>query len=216
MSSASEQAKPATKPGDKVERRLNRAYASTSGPKLEAQLRAKLAARASSNGLLDVAYRTLESPVGELMLAATEAGLVRVAFACEERDEVLEQLAREVSPRVLAAPRRLDAAARELDEYFDGSRRRFELALDLQLAHGFRKKVIARLQEIGYGQTRSYTEVATAAGNPRAVRAVGSACARNPLPLVLPCHRVLRSDGSLGGYRGGLEAKRRLLELETP
>ncbi|MHB1469753.1 MAG: methylated-DNA--[protein]-cysteine S-methyltransferase [Solirubrobacteraceae bacterium] len=176
-------------------------------------MRGALAESAERHGLLDVAYRTLESPVGELTLAATEVGLVRVAFA-SEGERTLERLAREVSPRLLHAPRRLDAAARELEEYFATGRRRFELPLDLQLAHGFRRTVISLLAEIDYGQTRSYAEIAAAAGSPRAVRAVGSACAKNPLPLVLPCHRVLRSDGGLGGYAGGLEAKRLLLELE--
>lgn len=199
---------------EELRRRLSDAYETRSQRQLEG-LRADLAERADASGLLDVAYRSIESPLGELTLAATEAGVVRVAFASEGEDEVLEQLARDVSPRVLRAPRRLDAAARELDQYFAGARKRFELALDLRLARGFRKSVIALLPEIRYGETRSYTQLATAVGNPRAVRAVGSACATNPLPLVLPCHRVVRSDGGLGGYRGGLDAKRLLLELES-
>lgn len=179
------------------------------------RLRRRLAERAQDDGLLDVGWRRLDSPVGSLLLAATEAGLVRVAFAHEDEDDVLSELAREVSPRVLHAPARLDEVARELDEYFSRGRRRFDVQIDLRLAHGFRRTVVALLAEIGYGQTRTYAELAEAAGSPRAARAVGSACATNPLPLVLPCHRVLRSDGSLGGYSGGLDAKRLLLALEA-
>jgi methylated-DNA-[protein]-cysteine S-methyltransferase len=179
-----------------------------------ARLSAALTGRAQAAGLLDVAYRTLASPVGPLLLAATETGLVRIAFATEGHEHALQQLADRVSPRVLHAPARLDRVARELDEYFAGARRCFELPLDLRLARGFRLSVLHRLTEIEYGQTVSYGSIAIAAGSPRAVRAVGSACATNPIPLVVPCHRVLRSDGSLGGYGGGLDAKRTLLALE--
>ena len=178
-------------------------------------LRARLAAAAQRDGLLDVAYRTLASPIGDLLLAATEEGLVRVAFAIEGQEPVLAELAERVSPRVLAAPKRLDAVAREIDEYFAGSRTRFELPLDLRLASGFRREVILRLPDIGYGRTFTYAQMAAAAGSPRAVRAVGTACAHNPLPIVLPCHRVVRSDGSFGGYRGGPEAKHALLTMEA-
>ena len=178
-------------------------------------LHARLSAAAHQQGLLDVAYRTVDSPVGDLLLAATEQGLVRVAFAVEGHDTVLARLAEAISPRILAAPARLDAAAREVDEYFAGRRTRFELALDYRLANGFRRDVIMRLADIGYGRTASYAAVAAAAGNPKAVRAVGTACARNPLPIVLPCHRVVRSDGGTGGYRGGPAAKRTLLGLES-
>ncbi len=178
-------------------------------------LRDRLAAEAQRDGLLDIAYRTLDSPVGSLLLAATDQGLVRVAFAVEGHDSVLAGLANTVSPRILAAPTRLDAAAREVDEYFAGRRTRFGLALDYRLASGFRREVIMRLVDIGYGRTASYAELAAAAGNPKAVRAVGTACARNPLPIVLPCHRVVRSDGSPGGYLGGPDAKRALLALEA-
>ena len=139
----------------------------------------------------------------------------RVAFEGEHHDAVLAHLATAISPRVLRAPRRLDEVARQLDEYFAGRRRRFELPIDLQLAHGFRRTVLARLSEIGYGSTASYATVAAAAGSPAAVRAVGSACATNPVPVVVPCHRVVRSDGSIGGYRGGPDAKRALLALEA-
>ncbi len=179
------------------------------------RLRARLAADAQVEGLLDVAYRTVDSPVGRLLLAATELGLVRVAYAREDHDTVLQALADRISPRILAAPARLDAAARQLEEYFAGGRHTFDLPLDWQLAAGFRAAVLHRLADIGYGRTASYASVAALAGRPRAVRAVGTACATNPLPVVIPCHRVVRSDGSLGGYLGGVEAKRALLTLEN-
>lgn len=178
-------------------------------------LRNRLADTAQRDGLLDVAYRTLPSPIGELLLAATEQGLVRVGFAIEGQELVLAELADRVSPRVLAAPKRLDPVAREIDEYFEGRRTRFDLPLDLRLATGFRREVILRLPDIGYGATYTYAQMAAAAGSPKAVRAVGTACARNPLPIVLPCHRVVRSDGSFGGYRGGPEAKHTLLTMEA-
>jgi methylated-DNA-[protein]-cysteine S-methyltransferase len=176
----------------------------------------RLAADAQSAGLLDVAYRTVDSPIGGLLLAATEVGLVRVAFATEGYEAVLQKLADRVSPRILDAPARLDSAARELDEYFAGGRRSFDLPLDWRLSSGFRAIVLHHLPEIHYGETASYGVVAQRTGNPKAVRAVGSACATNPLPVVVPCHRVVRSDGSMGGYLGGIEAKRALLELEAP
>jgi methylated-DNA-[protein]-cysteine S-methyltransferase len=174
----------------------------------------RLVAAAQADGLLDVAYRTLDTPVGTLLLAATEQGLVRVAYDVEGHDAVLATLAARVSPRVLVAPGRLDPVARELDEYFAGSRRAFDVPLDQRLSTGFRAEVLRHLPEIGYGRTESYAQVAAAAGNVRAVRAVGSACATNPLPVVVPCHRVVRSDGSIGGYAGGPAAKRALLTLE--
>jgi methylated-DNA-[protein]-cysteine S-methyltransferase len=174
----------------------------------------RFVAAAEAEGILDVGYRTLDSPIGQLLVAATEQGLVRVAFASEDHDEVLRRLAELVSPRVLRAPGRLADVARELDEYFDGRRRTFDLPVDLRLAHGFRQRVLAHLPEIGYGRTASYATVAASAGSPNAVRAVGTACALNPVPLVIPCHRVVRSDGSLGGYAGGPDIKRTLLELE--
>ena len=179
------------------------------------RLHARLAAAANEAGILDVAYRTVDSPVGTLLLAATEQGLVRVAFASQDHDLVLSQLAQLISPRVLRAPARLDPAARELDEYFAGRRDLFDLPLDFQLARGFRLAVLTHLTEIGYGHTASYATVASAAGNPKAVRAVGTACALNPLPVVVPCHRVVRSDGAIGQYAGGVEAKKALLALEA-
>lgn len=179
------------------------------------RLHARLAADAEAEGLLDVAYRTVDSPVGPLLLAATEQGLVRVAFDREGHDDVLTALANRVSPRILNAPGRLDEAARELDEYFTGARSSFDLSLDRRLSHGFRREVLSRLPDIGYGSTMSYAGVAALVGNPKAVRAVGSACATNPLPLVVPCHRVVRSDGTPGGYAGGPDVKRTLLAMEA-
>ncbi|WP_114906085.1 methylated-DNA--[protein]-cysteine S-methyltransferase [Ornithinimicrobium murale] len=170
--------------------------------------------RAAQEGLLDVAYRTLDTPVGPLLLAATPSGLVRVAYEREGFDAVLADLATRIGSRVLLAPQQLDPAAHQLEEYFAGSRSRFELPLDHSLSSGFRGRVHAYLPQIAYGRTESYGEVAAHLGNPRAVRAVGTACATNPLPVVVPCHRVLRSDGSLGGYLGGTAAKTALLELE--
>ena len=180
-----------------------------------ARLRDRLGTAADAAGLLDVAFDVVDSPVGPLLLAATERGLVKVAFEREDHDRVLQALADEVGPRVLAVPARVADVARQLAEYFAGQRTRFDVAVDLRLAHGFRRDVVAWLPHISYGTTASYGQVARAVGNPRAVRAVGSACARNPVPLVVPCHRVVRSDGSLGRYGGGEDAKRLLLELEA-
>ena len=189
------------------------ALAAVDGDVVE-RLHERLASAAGDAGLLDVAYRTVDSPVGPLLLAATDAGLVRVAYAREDHERVLADLAARISPRVLRAPARLDAAARELDDYFAGRRRAFDLPLDLRLARGFRRSVLTHLPEIDYGSTASYATLAAAAGSPRAVRAVGTACATNPLPVVVPCHRVVRSDGALGQYIGGTEAKHALLVLE--
>lgn len=177
-------------------------------------LHARLEHDAAASDVLDVAYRTLDTPVGTLLLAATPAGLVRVAFEREGLETVLATLAERISPRLLRAPARLDPAARQLEEYFAGARRVFDLPLDHRLSAGFRLAVRRALPGIGYGHTLTYREVAELVGNPRAVRAVGSACATNPLPVVVPCHRVLRSDGTLGGYLGGLDAKTTLLTLE--
>jgi methylated-DNA-[protein]-cysteine S-methyltransferase len=179
------------------------------------RLRATLTARAEAGRLVDVAYRTIDTPVGSLLLAATDAGLVRVAFARQGHDAALVALAEKVSPRILSAPGRLDAVAREMDEYFAGARSRFDLPLDHRLSSGFRRQVLAHLPDIAYGSTASYAAVARLAGNPKAVRAVGTACATNPLPVVVPCHRVVRADGSPGGYAGGQAAKQILLALES-
>ncbi len=180
------------------------------------RLHLRLEREAADAGLLDLAYATLDSPIGPLLLVASERGLTRVAFEREDHDAVLTTLAERIGPRILRSPGRLDEPSRQLDAYFAGRRTRFELPLDLGLTAGFRQEVQRYLPTIGFGATRSYAEIAAAVGRPRAIRAVGTACATNPLPIVVPCHRVLRSDGSLGGYLGGLEAKRTLLELERP
>ncbi|MFJ5725259.1 methylated-DNA--[protein]-cysteine S-methyltransferase [Streptomyces sp. NPDC093149] len=180
-----------------------------------ARLHRRLEAEAQAAALVDIAYTVVDSPVGRLLLAATGRGLIRVAYAVEDHDKVLQTLADKVSPRILHAPGRLDTAAREMDEYFERCRQAFDLPLDLSLSKGFRQLVQQHLPQIGYGQTRSYRQVAELVGSPKAVRAVGTACATNPLPVVVPCHRVLRTDGTLGGYIGGLEAKTALLELEA-
>ncbi len=198
---------------DDVSRDLARAFPEAPGDL--SRLHDRLAAVAQRDGILDVAYRIVDSPVGPLLLAGTEQGLVRVAYAREDHDAVLQALAGKVSPRILHAPPRLDLAARELEEYFAGRRRAFDLPLDWRLSAGFRRTVLSHLPEIGYGDTASYAAIAQLAGNPKAVRAVGSACATNPMPVVVPCHRVVRSDGSMGGYLGGADAKRTLLTLEA-
>jgi methylated-DNA-[protein]-cysteine S-methyltransferase len=177
-------------------------------------LAAEFLRRAEQEGLLDVAYAETDSPVGRLLLATTPRGLVRVSFPIEKPEKVLEELAGSVSPRILESPTRLDAARRELERYFEGRLHDFDLPLDWQLTHGFYRKVLRATARIPYGQTRSYKQMATKAGSPRAVRAAGSALGSNPLPIIVPCHRVLRTGGALGGYGGGLETKQALLELE--
>ena len=180
------------------------------------RLRGRLAAAAEAEGILDVAYRTVDTPVGPLLLAATQQGLVRVAYPNQGHDAVLQALADRISPRVLHAPARLDPVVRQLDDYFAGRRRRFDVPLDWRLSTGFRSTVLHHLAtDVDYGRTASYAALAALAGNPRAVRAVGTACATNPLPVVVPCHRVVRSDGAIGNYAGGVEAKRTLLDLEA-
>jgi methylated-DNA-[protein]-cysteine S-methyltransferase len=179
------------------------------------RLHARLEAAAAAAGVLDIAYRTVDTPVGALLLARTEVGLMRVAFAVEGHDAVLATLADTVSSRILRAPAGLDDTARQLDEYFAHQRTGFDVAMDLRLAQGFRRTVVEHLREIGYGKRESYADVAAAVGSPRAVRAVGTACARNPLPVVIPCHRVVRSDGSPGQYAGGAATKLTLLDFEA-
>jgi methylated-DNA-[protein]-cysteine S-methyltransferase len=174
----------------------------------------RFADRAAAEGLLDVAYATTDSPFGPLLLATTSRGLVKVSLPTYDRDEALGELAVRISPRVLEAPVQLDDVRRQLDLYFEGKLTEFDLPLDWRLTDGFRGRVQRAIARIPYGQTRSYTEVARSAGNERAVRAAGSACGSNPIPIVVPCHRVLRSGGALGGYGGGLPMKRALLELE--
>ena len=176
-----------------------------------ATLHARLAKAAAPD--TDVAYITMQSPIGELLLASTEIGLVRVAFQWADHDP-LQELADAISPRILRSPKRLRQVAQQLDAYFDGTRRHFDLPFDMRLSHGFRREVLDALLRIDYGATASYADVALDTGRPKAVRAVGTACGMNPLPVVIPCHRVIRSDGSLGQYGGGTEVKRTLLELE--
>jgi methylated-DNA-[protein]-cysteine S-methyltransferase len=175
----------------------------------------RLTARADEEGLLDVAYANVDSPFGSLLVASTRKGLVKVSFpAVYDTEATLEELASQISPRVLEAPAKLDDVRRQLDLYFEGRLRKFDLTLDWRLTDGFRKRAQRAIARIPYGQTRSYAEIATSAGNERAVRAAGTACGANPIPIVVPCHRVLRSGGGLGGYGGGLPMKEALLELE--
>jgi methylated-DNA-[protein]-cysteine S-methyltransferase len=174
----------------------------------------RLSAHAASAGLADIGYGTLDSPFGTLIGAATDRGLVRLAFPEEPLDEVLERLARKLSPRIVEAPQRLERVRRELDEYFAGARRDFDVPLDRVLMSAFAKKVLAATAAIPYGSVSTYMEMASAAGSPRGSRAAGNALGSNPLPVIVPCHRVLRSGGNIGGYGGGLDRKRWLLELE--
>ena len=175
----------------------------------------RLRERAAAEGLLDVAYATADSPFGTLLLARTPQGLVRLGLPSEGIDETLADLAERISPRILEAPAQLDEERRELEDYFEGRRREFEVPIDWQLSHGFLLRAREGIAAIPYGETRTYTDLARGAGNERAVRAAGSACSRNPIPLVVPCHRVVRSDGTPGLYAGGVEMKKRLLAMEN-
>ncbi len=182
-------------------------------PDLDA-LAGAVARRAEAEGLVEVAVGRIQTPVGDLLAAATARGLVRLSFPEPDDARVLDELAAAVGPRVVELPGRFERLRRQLDEYFGGRRREFELALDWRLSRGFGHRVLLETARIPYGQTRSYAEVAAAAGSPRAHRAAGSALGANPVPIVVPCHRVLRSNGALGGYGGGLDVKRRLLTIE--
>jgi methylated-DNA-[protein]-cysteine S-methyltransferase len=174
----------------------------------------RLSARAADDGAADIAYAALDSPVGRLLLAATSAGLVRLAYADGGEDPVLEDLARRISPRIVAATGRLDGPRRELEEYFTGHREAFDLAIDWRLVSPFARQVLSCTAAIPFGEVSSYAQVAAGAGSPRGSRAAGNALGSNPIPIVVPCHRVLRTGGQLGGYTGGLERKRWLLDLE--
>jgi methylated-DNA-[protein]-cysteine S-methyltransferase len=174
----------------------------------------RLIGRIAKEGLADISYAPVDSPLGPLLLATTKRGLVRVAFPEEDVDSTLERLATRISPRIVEAQGQLDDAHRELDEYFEGRRRAFALPLDWTLVGPFGRRVLGATSAIPYGGVLSYAEVAAAAGSPRGSRAAGNALGANPIPLVVPCHRVLRSGGGLGGYAGGLDRKRFLLELE--
>ncbi|WBL19620.1 methylated-DNA--[protein]-cysteine S-methyltransferase [Citricoccus sp. NR2] len=178
-------------------------------------LRNRLTTTAEQSGDLDVSYDLTTTPIGTLLVAATAHGVVRVAFESEDFDTVLDSLAARIGPNILRAPEPLATATTQLREYFAGQRRTFDVPLDYRLSSGFRQSVQQHLLEIGYGHTATYKAVAELVGRPTAVRAVGTACATNPLPILLPCHRVLRSDGGLGGYLGGLDAKTALLDLES-
>jgi methylated-DNA-[protein]-cysteine S-methyltransferase len=175
---------------------------------------ARLARGAADAGLLDVAYARMDSPLGELLVAVTPRGLVRVAYEDERDDAVLAELAERVSPRMLHAPERTDAVRRELATYFAHRRRAFETPVDWSLVRGFARGVLGATARVPYGEVTTYSAMAAAAGSPRAYRAAGNALGSNPIPIVVPCHRVLHADGGLGGYAGGLDRKRRLLELE--
>ncbi len=175
-------------------------------------LEQRLAERAARDGLLDVAYTELDSPVGRLAVATTPRGLVRISY--DPTEAVAEELAARISPRLLRAPARLDEVRRELDEYFEGRRREFELPIDWSLTRGFFRRVLEQTARIRYGNVGTYAEVAERAGSPRAVRAAGNALGSNPIPIVVPCHRVLRTGGALGGYGGGIERKEFLLRHE--
>ena len=186
-------------------------------PGESAALAARTAARAADEGLAEIAYALLDAPVGRLVVAATPRGLVRIAYELENGgvDSVLDEIAERLSPSIVEAPARLDGARRELDEYFAGRRRDFDLLIDWRLARSaFTRRVLQATARIPFGETRSYRDVAIAAGSPRAFRAAGGALGSNPIPIVVPCHRVLASGGKIGGYTGGLERKRVLLGIE--
>jgi methylated-DNA-[protein]-cysteine S-methyltransferase len=180
---------------------------------VSAELDRRFRERAAAEGSLDLAYDLLDSPIGTLLLAATPRGLCRLGFD-PEPDRDLEPLAREFGVRVLRVPKALDAPKRELDEYFAGARAEFELPVDVRFASPFRVRVMEALARVPYGVVTTYGELAAKVGNPGAARAVGSFMNRNPVPIVLPCHRVVGANGSLVGYGGGLERKERLLRLE--
>ena len=176
---------------------------------------AAVAGRADDAGVLDVAYGTLDTPLGKMLVATTGRGLVRIGLPNADADSVIERVAREVSPRVMELPRRTDVARRELDEYFGGGRKEFDLSIDWSMVHGdFARRLLRGLPRVRYGETISYSEAARRAGSPRAHRAAGNALASNPLAIVVPCHRVIRSGGDLGGYGGGPDMKEELLRME--
>lgn len=182
-----------------------------------AALSARTAARAAAEGVAEVAYAQVDSPVGRLVTVTTPRGLARIAYELENGglDSILDDVALRLSPAIVEAPARLDAIRRELEEYFEGRRHDFDLELDWSLtAPGFRRRVLQECARIPFGATSTYKQMAIAAGSPRAFRAAGGALGSNPIPIVVPCHRVLASGGGLGGYTGGLERKRTLLSIE--
>jgi methylated-DNA-[protein]-cysteine S-methyltransferase len=196
-------------------RDIEKALALQLPPDASSEAAGRLAARAYEEGLLDVAYTVEDSPVGPLLLASTGRGLVELGYeADKELDFMLERLATKISPRVLEAPARLDPVRRELEEYFEGKRLDFDIPLDWSLTKGFTRRVLRATAKVPYGEVSTYRQVATKAGNERAVRAAGNALGANPIPIVVPCHRILRTGGSLGGYGGGVPRKEFLLRLE--
>jgi methylated-DNA-[protein]-cysteine S-methyltransferase len=196
-------------------KKLEQALRKAPGYEAEAERAAlRLAEQAAGDGLVDVAYTLVDSPVGRVLVASTHRGLVRISFGTEDPDEVVEQLSNLISPRVLEVPSFFDGVRRELDEYFEGKRTSFDLPLDWRLTRGFNRQVLRRTARIPYGSVSTYSKVAAAAGSPRAYRAAGNALGSNPIPIVVPCHRVLHTGGGLGGYGGGLERKEFLLRLE--
>lgn len=198
---------------DTIERQLQRAAEGMVGPDDVAAAAADFVTRAEGADLVDVAWSTVDAPFGSLFVAATVDGLVMISF--DPADDMLTSLSAHLSPRVLEAPARLDPVRRQLDEYFDGVRQRFELPIDWSLSRGFRREVLQRLfAEVGFGEVISYQGLAQRVGKPKASRAVGTSMATNPVPIVVPCHRVLRTGGALGGYGGGLDVKRFLLRHE--
>ena len=175
---------------------------------------ARLADRATAEGLVDVAFATMDSPVGELLVAVTPKGLVAIAFDDDNLERVVARLAREVSPRVMEAAAPTDAARNELEEYFGGQRNRFDLALDRRLMGPFAEKVLRATSRVGFGELATYGDIAARIDRPHAARAVGRALGSNPIPIVVPCHRIVGADGSLTGYAGGMSRKETLLRLE--
>jgi methylated-DNA-[protein]-cysteine S-methyltransferase len=197
---------------DDLERRLR--DASVPGDFDAERLRSALARRAADEGLLDVARATDESPLGSLTVMVTPRGLVRLSYPGEGIDEQLQELADGVSPRILEAPERTDDVRRQLDAYFAGRRRAFDVPIDWRLVRGFAGDVLRATARIPFGGVSSYRDIAAPVGSPNAYRAAGNALGSNPVPIVVPCHRVLHAGGGLGGYTGGLERKRYLLQLE--
>lgn len=193
---------------------LQRLVTEADAERRSAAAAARLPERAEAEGLLDVAVAAVPSPLGELFVAVTPRGIARVSYASEDRDEVLAELAQRLSPRILTSARAVDEVRRELDEYFDGRRTRFDLRLDRRLIRGIARDVLGAAARIPFGRTSTYGDIALRIGRPRAARAVGNALGSNPIPIVIPCHRVLRAGGQLGGYGGGVERKQVLLTLE--
>jgi methylated-DNA-[protein]-cysteine S-methyltransferase len=184
-------------------------------PSVVDAMKRRLIDAADAEALIDVAFAPVDSPIGTLIAAGTRRGLVRLAFDSENTDYLLEDLATRISPRILESPGRLDDVRRELDEYFNGRRTSFDLSIDWKLTSGdFSRKVLRAARRIPFGSVSTYTDVARRAGSPRAYRAAGNALGSNPVPIVVPCHRVVHSGGGLGGYGGGLDKKLFLLTLE--